>query len=596
MPTSANGRKTHHEEAEARGTFSRMRALPIGPCIARLTMLLVLGTFTLFAGAATAFGSTLARGDRSAFSVTGSAPNWLTVTGGRVWFTDDGGATVRSINDSGTVQSSTASGTRTFGITATADGRVWFANQTNTGWGVGRVEADGSAPTWFQVTSDPAVQDLAVGSDGKVWFTEWSGGHIGRVDADGTISRFPTGIGSGSGYSITLGDDGNMWFTYIDIGRYGRITPSGTVTTWSTGYTGLSGIAADGNGHVWITEERANKLLKVSTAGVNAGTVVAEFSTPAQGPRQIALGPDDGMWFAMFEGRSIGRIDRTATSSGPPPTIEQWPAAPASQSASSAGPFDIVWGPDGSMWYSNLVGGSIGRIGTGFTTAVPGGGGSAPPSSGGGSGGGTSPPPSGDGGNASTDSGSTVGAPSTGCATPPTGPVGVSINGGDAYTNSPNVVLDVVWPACTTTVTVANDGGFRSADARATAAQISWKLSTSGSERLPKTVYLRFGTSSQNYTDDIILDQSAPKILSATASVAQVAERRAATGRTVRVAVRALDRGGSGPAAVQIRSGRKQTTSAYGKGVTIATNAAAIRVRVRDRAGNWSAFRTVPVR
>jgi len=551
--------------------------------------------------AGTAFAAPLGLGDRTSSPANTAAPIWMVVgSANTVWFSDDGGARVRAMGLDGTLtHESPALGSRTFGIAATGDGRIWFANhQTSGDIGVGRVDADGANATWFDTsdTGNPALQDLVLGPDGNIWFTEWDGTSVGKVTPTGTVTRYPSGSPGGNTYSIAVGDDGNLWYVFHNNpsggAAYARVTPSGVVSTWNSNLTKLAGIAADGLGYMWMVDEATDKILKVSTGtgtatGTAAGTVVAEFTTPRNGPRQIALGPDGGMWFTMFEGASIGRLDRTAATGT---TATWWYAKPDNTTAFK--PFDIVWGPDGAMWYTNLTGGTIGRIGTGLDTpptTVPGGGG--------GGGGGTTPPAD----DSSGSGGGSAVSPAPSCIAPPAGPVGVSINGGATYTNSRNVVLDVIWPTCTATVSVANDGGFRAVETRSVAAEIPWVLSTSGPERLPKTVYLRFGSSTQNYTDDIILDQAAPEIVSVTVTVtvgtgrAGVAERRAAAGRVVSVAVRARDRGGSGPATVQVRAGRSQAVGAYGRRVSVATARDSIRVRVKDRAGNWSPFRTVRV-
>lgn len=105
---------------------------------------------------------------------------------------------------------------------------------------------------------------------------------------------------------------------------------------------------------------------------------------------------------------------------------------------------------------------------------------------------------------------------------PPAGPVGVSIDGGAQYTDTPDVTLSVVWPGCTSDITLANDGGFGRAQTVPITTAIAWKLDSSGAERLPKTIYARFrnlrggadlgfGPSpTQTFQDDIILDERAP--------------------------------------------------------------------------------------
>jgi hypothetical protein len=105
--------------------------------------------------------------------------------------------------------------------------------------------------------------------------------------------------------------------------------------------------------------------------------------------------------------------------------------------------------------------------------------------------------------------------------TPPAGPVGISINQGDYATNTPRVVLDIVWPLGADQAFLSNDGGFNLAGQTALvpiAAEIPWTLRSAGSERLPRTVYLRFPESTDptsTFTDDIILDTTRPVIESA---------------------------------------------------------------------------------
>ena len=534
-------------------------------------ILALAGTLAVAAFAGTALGAPL--GDRTLYRVPNDGPYWLTAgTDGTIWYTDDGAAHVVGMDSGGNILRRVAAGARTFGIATSADGRHWFANRQGNQEGVGRVDADGGNYTFFPADTSP-LQTVSIGPDGNPWFTEWGGGSLGTVRPDGTLVRFP--VGSNLGYGLNAGPDGNVWFVDLNrsgVGEYVRVTPSGQATRWPT-EPGLSDIAADGDGNLWVVSENtgaAHNILKVDTSG----QVLGQYNVPNAGIRQIALGPDGAMWFTAYNDGKIGRIDTSGN-------VQTWVADPVNP---ANGPFDIVWGPDGDMWYTVIGSGAIGRIGTGST---------APPPTPGGAAGGSGP-----------DNGGTPPAPEPtpagdGCTVPPAGPVGFSINGGDDYTNSVDVQLDVIWPQCTTTVQLANDGGFRSAESRAVAASIPWRLSTSGPERLPKTVYLRFGASSQNFTDDIILDQAAPLVTSASARLAGQsanARRTRTSAPRVVVTVRARDRGASGPGIIEVRAGRKRVQAQYGSSATIRTDLASVNVRVRDRAGNWSRVRTVAVR
>jgi hypothetical protein len=78
-------------------------------------------------------------------------------------------------------------------------------------------------------------------------------------------------------------------------------------------------------------------------------------------------------------------------------------------------------------------------------------------------------------------------------ATPPAGKqLGVSINNAALFTNDPHVTIYAVWPSWATDALISNDGGFGNAQSFPVAPMIAWTLDSAGSERLPKTVYVRF--------------------------------------------------------------------------------------------------------
>jgi hypothetical protein len=176
---------------------------------------------------------------------------------------------------------------------------------------------------------------------------------------------------------------------------------------------------------------------------------------------------------------------------------------------------------------------------------------------------------------------------------------GMTINNGALYTNDPDVTLSVVAPNWAHSLRVANDGGFGDAKSFPVRNTIRWHLTESGRERLPKTVYLRFGNDAQNFTDDIILDQTKPTVTSAAVGgpAAAAAEVTATTSkaRTYRVRIRAKD-ATSGVARVQFATRSKSRPSALQKfaGTVHYRGAQAPKyARVQDRAGNFSRWRSI---
>ncbi|CAM3578671.1 PKD domain-containing protein [Nocardioides zeicaulis] len=187
----------------------------------------------------------------------------------------------------------------------------------------------------------------------------------------------------------------------------------------------------------------------------------------------------------------------------------------------------------------------------------------------------------------------------------PAGPVGVSINQGARYTNDPHVTVFMRWPTHAKDVLVSNDGGFFPASQRPVAETVAWTLDSSGPERLPKTIYARFTggqAGPETYQDDIILDQTVPSVLSASAAPSQGSRRsvdlapRRAQMRWV-VVLKAADKT-SGVASMQVttRKGKPGRWRAYRKRSTFTGTGGRILVRVSDGAGNVSRWKRLTVR
>jgi streptogramin lyase len=236
------------------------------------------------------------------------------------------------------------------------------------------------------VDSQPA--DIALGSDGALWFTEFRAGKIGRITTSGAITEFPVSAGCGPG-GITLGPDGAIWFVCLGggIGRIsttaaityyaspmgpgdittgpdgalwftqefgneiGRLTIYGALTEYSppTASSQPGGITAGPDGSLWFTEYMGDKIGQLTTSGA-----FSEYPLPSpdSGPGSIAVGPDRALWFTEFYGRRVGRI----TTAG---AITEY-----SIPSSDGGPEVIVSGPDGALWFTVLGTGMVARITT----------------------------------------------------------------------------------------------------------------------------------------------------------------------------------------------------------------------------------------
>ena len=174
---------------------------------------------------------------------------------------------------------------------------------------------------------------------------------------------------------------------------------------------------------------------------------------------------------------------------------------------------------------------------------------------------------------------------------------GVSIDDGADFTNTTKVALHLGWDGLLDKVKISNDGGF--APSKTTEVEVreegplTWDVVELAAERIPRTVYVKlhyvgYGWQKQTYTDDIILDTIKPVVVSA--SLRGSGAATLAGPRTIRV--KAKDNK-SGLASIQVSAGkpRKSAKVLKFRRSVPAPKASSVFVRVRDGAGNWSAWK-----
>jgi hypothetical protein len=170
---------------------------------------------------------------------------------------------------------------------------------------------------------------------------------------------------------------------------------------------------------------------------------------------------------------------------------------------------------------------------------------------------------------------------------------GISINDGDQYTNDRAVTITARWPRFATSMVASNDGGFGGADPFPVTSSFAWQLASSGAERLPRIVYVRFQgglAGNETYSDDIILDETAPLVL--TATLVRAGPVGAAAAKHSYLAhVRGRD-AVSGLASLQLTTNRARPgpRHRYARTLRVRAGAKPRWARVIDRAGNRSSW------
>jgi YVTN family beta-propeller protein len=188
---------------------------------------------------------------------------------------------------------------------------------------------------------------------------------------------------------------------------------------------------------------------------------------------------------------------------------------------------------------------------------------------------------------------------------PPAGEVGVSIKNGDSYVNTKQVTLNLIWPEYATAARISNDGGFAASKTQTKdlAASVDWELDDTVKGIYTKVVYVRFNgvaDTTKTYSDDIILDTTAPTIETSSALAAS---------SSVDLSLKATD-DITGVNKVEIRNDTKTVTKDYATKVSVPmadlaltvsssgvrkSATTAVDIRVSDNAGNWTGWQTVTV-
>jgi virginiamycin B lyase len=168
--------------------------------------------------------------------------------------------------------------------------------------------------------------DVAVGTDGIVWYTAQRSGQLGRLDpTSGKIELVPLGRGA-SPHGVIIGPDGAPWVTESGSNAIVRVDPrTRAVKSWplpeARGYTNLNTATFDKRGRIWFTGQ--NGVYGRLDPGTGAMQV---WDAPrGRGPYGIATTPDGDVYYASLAGSHIARVnlDSGAATVIEPPTKDQ---------------------------------------------------------------------------------------------------------------------------------------------------------------------------------------------------------------------------------------------------------------------------------
>ncbi len=214
------------------------------------------------------------------------------------------------VNPPGIISEFPVPGANLVGIAGAAH-NLWVTDQSNEN--IYQMDVSGNLVGTFNVHAPhggPGPWGITAGADGNLWFTERSLNLIGRLNpSTRQLDLFPAGLVGPS--SIMLGPDNKtLWFG-ADMG-FGRITPGDPGASPDITRFPLPGpagsFAAGPDGDLWFVA--GLNLLGRTTAH---GTVTVMAVPVLDNPASLTTGPDGNLWFADFANGKIDRLSLVAS-------------------------------------------------------------------------------------------------------------------------------------------------------------------------------------------------------------------------------------------------------------------------------------------
>jgi streptogramin lyase len=222
--------------------------------------------------------------------------------------------------------------------------------------------------TSFPLAANRRPNEITVGSDGNLWFTEFGFHAIAQMNTAGTLlseNQLPIPGNSPQPVAIAAGPAGDphVWYTTPTTGQTGSVGLFGNVVE-ATGATTdfFTGVAGSGpyeihalGSNLWISLQNSNKLYISDTSGNQVAS--SPVNLPGgTGPGGLAVGPDGNMYVTGF-------FNGTILAFAPTAPFAQVVSKPVPAGAGSQ-PIEIVAGPDNAMWFTEEIGtGAVTNIG-----------------------------------------------------------------------------------------------------------------------------------------------------------------------------------------------------------------------------------------
>src|SRR3989338_4846913 len=162
----------------------------------------------------------------------------------------------------------------------------------------------------YDVPAGGHPHDVAVGTDGIVWYTAQRTGPPGRLDpATGIVDLIPLGAGAAP-HGVIVGPDGAPWVTEGGTNAIVRVDPqTREVKRWplpeARGYVNLNTPTVDRRGRIWFTGQSG----VYGRLDPRTGEMRVWDAPRGRGPYGIATTPEGAVYYASLAGSHIARVD-----------------------------------------------------------------------------------------------------------------------------------------------------------------------------------------------------------------------------------------------------------------------------------------------
>jgi len=179
----------------------------------------------------------------------------------------DPGGVIDQVSATGTITQTKVpvAGGYPFAI-ALQGGRVWFTEISGYyEFSAALLTLPGGVQTLSTGNSLSDIVALTSAPSGALWFADFGTDRVGEVTPSGQLTQFPDGSAFGGLSDLAVASDGTVWFC-LQNGLIGRLGTDGRLTQLALPSPAANpdGIAAGPGGTIWVTEAGADKIARIT--------------------------------------------------------------------------------------------------------------------------------------------------------------------------------------------------------------------------------------------------------------------------------------------------------------------------------------------